>query len=365
MTQNVRVGLVSTSWWAEEMLLPSLLSHPQVQVAAICGRDRSRAEVVAGKYGIPAVYTDYRALCESGRLDAVIVAAPDDAHYAITMQALDAGLHVLCEKPLAADAAQARAMADRAASAGVKHMVMYTFRWMPQLQYVRTLIDEGYLGRLYHCEFRYLMGYARSRDYMWRLDRRRANGLLGDIGSHMIDTARWLVGEITAVSAQLGFHVERSSADGGLADHVNAANDSALLLVQFANGGQGVIQASGVAHLADSALKQQVRLYGADGTLEIDVPPFGPATAAVIRGARQDEAQMQVLDVPPAYWGAADPVNPFTVFTTNSAGARRFIDVILHDEPATPNFYDGYKAQQVIDAALASHASGCAVAIPA
>lgn len=358
MAQKVRVGLVSTSWWAELMYLPSLQSHPQAEVAAICGRNRSHAEEMAVKYGIPAVYTDYRHMMAAGDLDAVVIGVPDDLHYDVALAACDAGLHVLCEKPLAANAEQAQAMAQRAAAAGVKHMVLYTFRWMPPLQYVRTLIDEGYLGRFYHGEFRYLMGYARSRDYAWRLDRRRANGLLGDIGAHVIDTARWLVGEIAAVNAQLGYFVERPGADGGPGE---AANDCALLLVQFADGGQGVIQASGVAHLADSALQQQVRLYGEDGTLEIDLPPFGPA--AVIRGARKDEAQMQVLEVPPAYWGAADPANPFSVFTTNSAGARRFIDAILRDEPAVPSFYDGYRVQQVIDAALEAHAGGCAVAI--
>jgi predicted dehydrogenase len=114
-------------------------------------------------------------------------------------------------------------MAERAAAAGVKHMVMYTFRWMPHLQYARDLIDQGYLGRVYHCEFRYLMGYARSREFIWRLDRGRANGILGDIGSHAIDTARWLVGEISAVSAQLGAFVERPGADGGPATRLMTA----------------------------------------------------------------------------------------------------------------------------------------------
>jgi predicted dehydrogenase len=342
------------------MFLPSLSSHPQAELAAICGRNRGRAEEIAAQYGVPAVYTDYRRMFETGGLHAVVVAAPDDLHYAVTMAALDAGLHVLCEKPLASNAQQARTMAERAAAVGVKHMVMHTFRWSPPLQYVHDLIKQGYLGRLYHCEFRYLMGYARSRDYIWRLDRTRANGILGDIGAHVIDTARWLAGEITAVSAQLGFFVARPGADG---DPGKPANDCALLLAQFASGAQGVIQASGVAHLGEGDIQQQVRLYGADGTLEIDVPPFGPA-AAVIRGARSQEEQMQTLAVPPAYWGTADPANPFSIFTHNSAGARQFIDAILHDSAVAANFHDGYRVQEVIDAALESHASGCVLTIP-
>jgi len=342
------------------MFLPALASHPQAELAAVCGRNRQRTEEVAARYSIPAVYTDYRQMFEEGRLDAVIVAAPDDLHYPITMAALDAGLHVLCEKPLAMNAPQALAMAERAAAAGVKHMVMYTFRWMPHLQYARDLIDQGYLGRVYHCEFRYLMGYARSREFIWRLDRGRANGILGDIGSHAIDTARWLVGEISAVSAQLGAFVERPGADGGPGD---PANDCALLLLRFKDGGQGVIQASGVAHLPGDAIGQQVRLYGSGGTLEIDIPPFGPAGAATLRGAASHEVQMQTLAVPPIYWEAADPADPMSVFTKNSAGARQFVDAILLDTAPVPDFLDGYRAQLVIDAALAANASGCTVTI--
>lgn len=355
MLQTVRVGLISTSWWAEMMFFPSLLNHPQAELAAICGRNRTRTQEVAAKYGIPAVYTDYRQMFEQGRLDAVVIAAPDDMHHEITMAALDAGLHVLCEKPLAMNADQALAMAERANAVGVKHMVMYTFRWMPHLLYVRDLIDQGYLGRIYHSEFRYLMGYARSRDYIWRLDQGRANGILGDVGSHAIDTARWLVGEIGAVSAQLSAFVEHPSADGGPS---NPANDYATLLVQFAGGSQGVIQVSGVAHLPGGAIGQQVRLYGSGGTLEIDIPPFGPADAAVICGAASHEQQMQMLAVPPAYWEAADPTDPMSVFTKNSAGARRLVDAILADIQPVPDFYDGYEAQLVIDAALESDVSG-------
>lgn len=360
MMQKVRVGLVSTSWWAETMFLPSLQSHSQAEVAAICGRNQARAGTIASRYGIPAVFADYRRMIEQASLDALIVAAPDDLHYAITMQALDAGLHVLCEKPLASNVQQAREMADAARAAGVKHMVMYTFRWMPPLQYVRDLITQGYLGRLYHCEFRYLLDYARKPEYAWRLDRKRANGLLGDIGSHLIDTARWLVGDFASVRAQLGYFSNRVGADG---QSGTTANDAAFLLATFTNGAQGILQASGVAHLPGRAPQQQVRLYGADGSLEIDLPPFGPGAEVMIRAARAEETQFQSLETPPVYWEKADPAHPSSVFTQNRAGARLFIDAILHDEPLAPNFDDGYKVQQVIDAAIESDQMGCAVTI--
>ena len=114
MSEKVRVGIVGTSWWADAFHLPTLKSHPQAELAAICGRQRERAEEMARKYEVARVFTDYREMIEAGDLDALVVSTPDDSHHAITMAALDAGLHVLCEKPLALNAAHAREMYAKA-----------------------------------------------------------------------------------------------------------------------------------------------------------------------------------------------------------------------------------------------------------
>jgi predicted dehydrogenase len=100
MAEKVRVGVVGTSWFADGFHLPNLASHPRAKITAICGRTRERAEALATKYTIPHVFTDYHAMIASGTLDALVVVTPDALHYPITMAALDAGLHVLCEKAL-------------------------------------------------------------------------------------------------------------------------------------------------------------------------------------------------------------------------------------------------------------------------
>ncbi len=361
MTNKVRVGIVGTSWWADGMYLPALRSHPQAEIAAICGRDRARAAEIAGKYGISRVFADYAEMIERGGLDAVIVSVPDDLHYEITMHALDAGLHVLCEKPFALTVAEARAMVEKAEAAGVRHMVLFTYRWLPFFRYFHDLVKQDYLGRLYHAEFRYISGYARRAEYAWRLDRTRANGVLGDLGSHLFDMARWLIGDITRVTAHLAVCVNRPGVGGGLID---PANDSALVLAEFANGAHGVIQASCVAQLADYGQRQEIRLYGEAGTLEIAVSSAGPEAGAIIRAARRNDTQLARLTVPESYWGEVDRSNPFEVFTKQAAGTRLFIDAIREQRPCEPSFYDGYKTQQVIEAALHAHASGCAVMIP-
>jgi predicted dehydrogenase len=352
MSNKVRVGIVGTSWWADFMYLPALQSHPRVETTAICGRNRDSAEQMATKYNISHVFADYKSMIDQGGLDALIIGAPDDFHYEITMQALGSGLHVLCDKPLAVTAQQASEMYQAAETAKVIHMVLFTYRWMPFFRYVKDLIDQGYVGRCYHGEFRHLMGYARQKEYLWRFDQKRANGALGDLGAHMIDMALWLLGDISRVCAQLGVFVERPGADGR---RIDPANDSALLLAEFANGTHGVIQASVVAHLADREMQQQVKLYGEAGTLEIDVQYRGPEVVAVIRAARNNDQEFQTLEVPVAYWGEVSRSDPIAVFKHQSVGCRAFIDAILENHPATPSFYDGSKAQQVIEAAMNSH----------
>ena len=131
------------------MHLPNLESHPLAELAAICGRHHIRTEEMAHKYDIPLVFTDYREMIEKGDLDAVVVATPDDLHYQMTMAALDARLHVLCEKPLALNSGRARQMYEKAEAVGVKHMVFFTYRWWPFYRYFKQLVEEGYIGHCY------------------------------------------------------------------------------------------------------------------------------------------------------------------------------------------------------------------------
>jgi predicted dehydrogenase len=356
MTRPIRVGIVGTSGYADFMHLPSLASHPQAAISAICGRNTERAAALAQKYGIPQVFGDYRAMLADGALDALVVAAPDDLHYAIASDGLTAGLHVLCEKPLALSAEQAWALYRQAEAGGRTHLVHFTYRWRPWYRHMRDLIAQGYIGRLYHCQLRCLGGYGRSGQYAWRFDRRRGHGILADLGSHMIDLARWYAGEIAGVSAHLATFVARPGVDG---QPLDPANDSALLALEFANGAQGMIHVSAVADLAERGMEKHVVLHGEEGTLEV----YERGQAWELWGTHSGDERMQRLEVPAAIWGDVDPQRHLDVFVKHSAGARHFVDSIVAGTPATPSFFDGAQAQAVIDAALASHQSRCWVAV--
>jgi predicted dehydrogenase len=362
MADRVRVGVVGTSWFAETLHLASLESHQQAEVSAICGRNRDRADSLAADHNIPHVYTDFREMITSGVLDAVVVVTPDALHYPITMAALEAGLHVMCEKALAMNADQARQMHDTAVASGLVNMVGYTWRCVPPFNYVHHLIEQGYIGRWHHAHFQYQHGSALHPAYKWQLDPDQGHGLLGSLGSHMIDFALWYVGDISRVSGHLTSFVEREGPEGG---PFTSANDSALIAVEFAEGAQGTICVSGVTQLAERGQDFQVRLYGDAGSLEIDFNFAGSRLSGVQKG----EEEWHDLEVPSEFLGQGDNPAPaamdvFAPFTNQPVGDRLFIDGITKGAPAEPTFYDGWKAQQVIDATFASHEKGRWITIP-
>jgi predicted dehydrogenase len=346
MPEAVAVGVIGTSWWADLMYLPSLKDYPRARLAAICGRTEERAAEVAAKYNVPQVFTDYREMIRTASLDAVVVSTPDDLHHPMTMAAIEAGLHVLCEKPLALNASLAKEMYETAEAKGVKHMVLFTNRWLPPFIYVRDLVQSGYIGRPYHAQFSQVGHYG--TEYQWRLDARRANGVLGDLGAHMIDLSRWYLGEIASVDARLDTFVTRPGAEGGATE---PANDAASLLLGFDSGAQATVQVSAVAYTGDRVGDILLRLYGEAGTLELEFSFGGPRAGGVVRGARAGEGGFRTFPEPDALWGdrRADPIS---LFYKESIGPRAFIDAIIEDQPAVPSFYDGLKAQEVIDAAL-------------
>ena len=187
MTSRVRVGVIGTSWWADAMFLPALTAHSGAEVVAVCGRHAGRAQAFAQRWSVAAAYTDTEALLNHEGLDAVVIITPNRLHHPLTMAALERGLHVLCEKPLAMNVAQAREMYEAAEAAGVRHQVPFTYSFMPTARYVRELIGQGYIGEPYHLNMRYYAGGARNEDYRWRFDRAEAgSGTLGDLGSHFL-----------------------------------------------------------------------------------------------------------------------------------------------------------------------------------
>jgi predicted dehydrogenase len=356
--ETVRMGVIGTSWWMETFHLRAIQSHPGAHLKAICGRRREPAEELAMKYDCDTVYTDYEAMLNTGTLDAVIIASPDDLHYPMTMLALEQPLHVICEKPFARSADQAREMYEKAEAAGVKNMVMFLHRGFPIFAYLKQLIEDGYLGELYHGHWHWITNwFANPNDeYWWFFDSNRSRGVISGVGSHMIDLAHWYFGDIRSVSANLSTFVDRSTAS----DLPQDVNDAGIILAEFAKGAYITIHCSTVSRLAEGIKHQgQVMiLHGSEGTLEVhaDLWSASPPTTKII-GYRRGADSSQVLDIPPSFYGASDRDVALDVFMHNSLGTRLFIDSILNDMPIEPSFEHGYRVERVIDAAIQSHES--------
>jgi len=356
MSAKVNVGIVSTSWFADWFHLPNLEDHPGAEVRAICGQNPERAEQMAQKHRIPRWYTDYREMIEKGGLDAVIVATPEESHYEITMAAVEARLHVLCEKALAMTGEHAREMYRAAEKAGVKHMTCFTYRWFPCYRYLRQLVSEGYIGALREISIQYWFSHGRWTVAPWRFDGARSHGVLSDLGSQLIDLVHWLGGDIVEVGAVLGRFVTRQRTDGQPAE---PAIDAAVLSLSLDCGAIGTVAMSGVACTAERGQEQTIMLHGSDGTLECRYSQKGSdpdagilRTPFEITGSRVGMGAFEELTVPGSIWGTTDRSNLIEGFRTESIGTRAFIDAILEDRLAVPGFRDGLKAQLVIDAAL-------------
>ena len=358
---RVRIGLFGTSWWTDAMYLPAIATHPKADVVAICGRRADPAREMAERWSIPAWYTDPDRMLDEAGLDAVIVATANDSHHPLTLAALGAGAAVLCEKPLALDVAQAEEMAAAAEAVGAVTMVPFTYRYMPMLQWMKRLIDDGYVGRPRQISCRYFTSYGMEGEYAWRFDKTYAgSGIIGDLGSHLVHLARWLIDDReSSVSAVTERFVERGPRPDG--SSYEPLEDTAVLTVCYRSGAIGVLHTSAACWEGDTEFGQlqEFDIHGDAGTLHARCDWD---RVQEVRGSRLGEPVPQPLPIPDELWGdlRRGPVSDTyrDVFRTTSSMTRAWIEAVAAGAPIQPDLGEGLAVQRVLDAALASGAAG-------
>ncbi len=352
----VRVGIIGTSWWADSVYLPALKAHPQARIVAVCGRDYTRLQDFAQRWDIPVTYTDYRRMLTSGDLDAVIIASATDSHYPMTMLALEAELSVLCEMPMAQTAAQAHEMANLARRMGSFTMASFTHRYMPAVRYVRQLIAEGFIGQPYHLNMRYYAGYGRESKYNWRFDADVAGaGVIANLGAHWLHLARWFFGDVTALIAASTRLVERQP--GPIIKDYHRAEDSATLALTFASGAQGNLHLSALAVEGSPFGQQQLEIHGSEGTLFVSMDWN---QLQEVSGFRAGGKRLS-LPIPDAIWTPQNAAHH--VFREQDALAREFVSAIASDRPLEPDFDEGARVQDLIEAAVTSATLGMRIEV--
>ncbi|AIX99648.1 dehydrogenase [Arthrobacter sp. PAMC 25486] len=237
------------------------------ELTAIAGRNRAGVEQAAQRMGWGSVETDWRALIERDDIDLIDICTPGNTHAEIAIAALEAGKHVLCEKPLANSVAEAEAMtavAEEAAKKGVFAMCGYSYRRTPALALMKRMVDDGRLGTIRHVRAQYLQDWLTDDNapLTWRLDKSTSgSGALGDIGAHIIDAAQYVTGlNITGVSALLETFTKERPVDGelvGLGGHGDVTadtprgpvtvDDAALFTARFDGGAIGMFEATRTA----------------------------------------------------------------------------------------------------------------------
>jgi len=318
-------------------------------VSVVGGVDTRPAQLAAfqAAHGIERGFGSVQEALDWGAFDAVTNVTPDAAHHATTMPLLAAGKHVLCEKPLATNAADADAMAAAAAAAGVVNMVNLSYRNVPALQQAAAMVRDGAIGTIRHFEASYLQSWLTQPawgewrtepQWLWRLSTAHGSkGVLGDVGIHILDFATFIAGtEAEAVSCLL--QTFDKAPGGRVGDYVLDANDSATMQLRLANGALGTVAATRFAtgHLNDLRL----RIYGQEGGLEVSFENAVSRLRACL-GADVQTATWVDVNCPPVP----------TIY-------QRFIAAIRGDGAPEPDFARGASLQHLLDRAEASARDG-------
>ncbi|MEU9349237.1 Gfo/Idh/MocA family oxidoreductase [Streptomyces sp. NPDC048278] len=337
-------------------------------LAAIAGRDAHAVRAAADKHGWAAAETDWRALVARDDVQLVDICTPGDSHAEIAIAALEAGKHVLCEKPLANSVAEAEAMvtaAEAARSRGQLAMVGFNYRRVPALAYARRLIADGRLGTLRHVRVCYLQDWLVDPDFplTWRLQREHAgSGALGDLGAHIVDLAQYLAGEpLVGVSAQMETFVKERprldgvssglTASGGTRRGPVTVDDAAVFTGRLASGALASFEATRMASGRKNALSLEVN--GEFGSLAFDLERLNelsfhdhrePAATAGFRRIVVTEPEHPYLE---GWW---PPGHALGYEHTFAHQARDLVEAIASGTDPIPSFADGLQVQRVLAA---------------
>ncbi|HEY2239836.1 MAG TPA: Gfo/Idh/MocA family oxidoreductase [Streptosporangiaceae bacterium] len=357
------MGAAHSRAWATVGQAFDVPLRPRMNVLA--GRDEAATRFAARRYGWHHVETDWRALIDRDDVQLVDICTPGDTHAEIAIAALDAGKHVLCEKPLGNTVVEAEAMAAaaaRAAQHGVRAMVGFNYRRVPAIALARRLINDGRIGGLRHVRAAYLQDWLAdvSVPLTWRLDQERAgSGALGDIGAHAVDLAQYLSGEhLTGVSGVLNTFVpERPVAgDPGQTGPVTV-DDAALFTGRLASGALAAFEATRVAAGRKNALT--IELNGELGSLSFDLERLNELNFYDRTESEDTAGFRRILVTEPghpyleAWWPPGHTLGWEHTFVHQARDL--LVDVAADDDPE-PSFADGLQVQRVLDAVATSAA---------
>jgi predicted dehydrogenase len=242
------------------------------RLVAIAGRNQEAVREAAERYGFATYHSDWRRLVADPAVELLDNGGSNDIHAAPCIAAAEAGKHLLCEKPMARDATEAKQMLEAARRSGVKHMVAFNYRFVPAVRQAYDLVRSGQLGEIRPFRAAYLQDWISDPRFprVWRLDRNAAgSGALGDLGSHIIDLARFLVGEPKAVAAMTRTFVTKRPLPGVAGQAPVDVDDAFAAVVELEGGCLGTLEATRFA--VGRRNHQVFEINGSRGSLSFDL----------------------------------------------------------------------------------------------
>ena len=366
MVGHAFMGAVHSHAWRTAHRFFDLPVTPEL--AVLGGRDLARTKAAAAKFGFASVQTDWRELVNSPDVQIVDVCTPGDSHCEIAIAALEAGKHVLCEKPLANTVEEAELMtaaAEAAKERGVRSMVAFNYRRVPAIAYARKLIEAGRLGEIRHVRALYLQDWLSDENapMTWRLRKDKAgSGSLGDLGAHIVDATQYLVGDLlTGVSALTKtFVTKRPDESGEKIDDVTV-DDAAVFFGRFGNGAIATYEATRFALGRKNGMS--VEINGSLGSLRFEFESmnelwfFDGANAGDEGGFRRILVTEPTHPYVGAWWPPGHLLGYEHTFTHEVVDFVRAIHTGI--DPA-PSFADGLQVQRVLGAVERSAENGSA-----
>jgi len=326
---------------------------PRLKV--LCGRTAAKVQAAARELGWEETATDWEAVVKRPDVDIVDISTPGDSHAEIAIAAARAGKVVFCEKPLANTLPEAKAMLAAVTKARVLHMICHNYRRAPAVMLAQQLIADGQLGEIRHFRGTYLQDWINDPNFplVWRLDKTLAgSGALGDIGAHVIDLARFLVGEIAQVSGELTTFIRERPLPGAPKKKGKVTvDDAAMALVKFANGATGTIEATRLATGRKNANRFEIN--GSKGSVAFDLERMNElelyleSDRAPLRGFRRILVTESDHPFVKAWWPPGHIIGYEHTFTHT---VFDLLEAMADGRPVTPNFTDGVRNQEVMDA---------------
>jgi predicted dehydrogenase len=357
----VGIGIIGTGF-ARTTQIPGFRDCMGAKVVAIASRHRERADAVAKEFGIEHVAHDWQELVARSDVDLVSIVTPPATHLEITLAALEQRKAVLCEKPMALNAEQSALMAEKAKAAGVLALIDHELRFLNSRRTMRGMLQTGAIGNVRHCNYVFRSDYRALADraWDWWSDEKMGGGTLGAIGSHVIDSFRWMLDtEITKTFGMLSTHIKQRNDKSSSEPRAVTTDDEAKLLFRFADGQltQGATGSASLSVVESGKYENRLEIYGTKGALMVEETGElwrSPMGSGVWRPVQVDQDHM-AQGMRESSWSRG-----FTAFAVAICDALRGGRKSVKD---AATFEDGHRVQLVLDAIRASNDSGSWVTV--